>query len=483
MNFVSAGFLLFFAVVLFLFIVLPSRFRKGMLLVASYLFYATWSVPFIAVILLTSNIDYWMSQVIQRSQSFRVRKGALVFALALNLLVLGFFKYCNFFLDSGHSLAHWLGMELPLPTALNILLPLGISFYTFEAISYMVDVYRGNAPAKKWLDYNFYIMYFPHLISGPIVRFGELVRQYEAPLELPSVQRIAKGVELVLLGYCFKVFIADVAAGIVDPVFDNPQSASVFMTYLAVLGFTVQIYYDFMGYTHIARGVSLMLNIELPLNFNFPYLATNISNFWERWHISLSRWIRDYLYIPLGGSRKGSLCTVWNLILTMLIAGAWHGAGWTFIAWGGFHGALLACYHLYKGLRDRLLGSRLSDVLSSPVYRLTTIGLTFVCVVLGWVLFRAPDFTSALVVLGHLTQVGAFVQGLVSELGSSYLGNVFCLAFFLLCCFVGPWVTRLLERAYLPLPFWVKVQTACLVLVLAYLSTADGTTPFIYFQF
>ncbi|WP_373531574.1 MBOAT family protein [Vampirovibrio sp.] len=480
MNFVSFSFVLFLLMTLLLFYTLPARGRKPLLLGMSYLFYASWNVPFILLILGSTSLDYWMSQIIAKSQKPWVRRGALTLGLLVNLGILVYYKYANFLLDSAYGLLQFLHQPVQAPPVLHILLPLGISFYTFEAISYMVDVYRGKAPARNWLDYNFYIMFFPHLISGPIIRFCELWPQYKQPLQLPGLARIAQGVQLILLGYLFKVMIADPVAAMADPVFTHPEAGGVLATYLGILAFTVQIYFDFMGYTHIARGVSLLFNIELPLNFNHPYLATNISNFWERWHISLSRWIRDYLYFPLGGSKGLLGRTLFNLLLTMLICGAWHGAGWTYIAWGAYHGLLLGGYHLFKTGAKGIDHSGLNRLRAHPFYQAAGVGLTFACVALGWVLFRSKDLGSASLILTRLFQVPA----LLSELGKpSHWDEVAGIAGMLALCFVGPLAMRWVRGLYLPLPFWVKVQTACVLALLCWLLTAEGTVPFIYFQF
>ncbi len=484
MNFVSAQFVLFFILTLILFLWLPARWRFWMLLAVSYYFYGTWSIPFIGVILLSTSMDYWMSHIIARNDSQKVKKLALVGGLTFNLLVLGFFKYFNFMLGTAHGAANFFGYQLALPESLHILLPLGISFYTFEAISYLVDVYRGQAPSKSWMEYNFYIMYFPHLISGPIIRFHELADQYKAPIQLPTMERFAKGTELILLGYIFKVLIADNAAAVVDPIFDDPDSHSAFMNYLAAIAFTVQIYFDFMGYTHIARGASLYFNIELPLNFNHPYNATNISDFWGRWHISLSRWIRDYLYIPLGGSRCSLGRTATNLIVTMLIAGAWHGAGWTYIAWGGFHGVLLAIYHFYKTKREQWFGvEKVKALLQNPVYHLGTMALTFALVVIGWVFFRAPNFQVAIDVLDHMIRFNSLGENVTTMLATGDVIPLVQMAVLLALCFTGPKAVQVMEGLYRPLPFWAKVQVACVVAIACWIWTANGVAPFIYFQF
>jgi alginate O-acetyltransferase complex protein AlgI len=459
---------------------LPRRVRMPLVLIASYIFYATWSIPFIGVILFSTTFDYWMSRIIAGSASLAKRKTALLSGLGVNILVLFYFKYANFFLGSAHSLAHYLHLPLGLPAAINVILPLGISFYTFEAISYMVDVYRGEKPARSWLDYNFYIMYFPHLISGPIVRYKELASQYADGLELPAVDRLAKGSELIILGFLFKILIADQAAAIADPLFSHPQGATVLATYLGVLAFTVQIYFDFMGYTHIARGVSLFFNLEMPLNFNHPYNATTVSDFWNRWHMSLSRWIRDYLYFPLGGSRCALGRTLINLIVTMTICGFWHGAGWAFLAWGLYHGLLLAGYHLYKHTGGKQISL---DLKTHPLYRVGAVALTFCLVALGWVFFRARSFGVAAAIIASLSRVDLLAGNLGHALSTGHLTDVSTLVVLLLCCFSGPWAVRQVQALYMPLPYWAKVKIACLLLLLCWIFSSEGAKTFIYFQF
>lgn len=484
MNFISVPFFIFLVLLFLLFVLCKPKYKQPLLLIASYLFYATWSIPFIGVILITTSIDYWCTQQIEKAQSTTTKKQFLWLAIIINLFILGYFKYTNFFLSSGHNLCQYLGFDNPLPESLSIILPLGISFYTFEAIGYLVDVYRGKPSAKNWRDYNFYIMYFPHLISGPIIRYQELAEQYGNLLQFPDKARFQKAIELIILGVVFKVTIADMAAVYADPVFTDPKNASTFLTYLGVLAFTVQIYFDFMGYTHIARGASLLFNLELPLNFNHPYLATNISNFWERWHISLSRWIRDYLYIPLGGSRKGNTRTVTNLLATMLIAGAWHGAGWTYIVWGGLHGIYLALYHVYKQVRQHTLSpDSIETLLNHQGYKLTSVMFTFSLVVIGWVFFRATSFEDAQHILFQLTQLQTLPTDITQIIELKKIASLPAFLVLLTCCFSGPWVAQKLSSFYNSLGFTPKAVTVTVALILCWILHADTLVPFIYFQF
>jgi D-alanyl-lipoteichoic acid acyltransferase DltB (MBOAT superfamily) len=363
------------------------------------------------------------------------------------------------------------------------MLPLGISFYTFEAISYLVDVYRGEAPAESFYQYNFYIMYFPHLISGPIVRYRELSSQVHNGVTLPSIEIVKKGFELIVLGLIFKLIVADSVSNLADPVFASVGTAKVSATYLAWAAFTTQIYFDFMGYTHIARGVSLLFNITLPLNFDHPYNASNVSNFWQRWHISLSRWIRDYLFIPLGGSRLGAARTMTNLLTTMVIAGAWHGAGWPFIVWGAYHGFLLLVYHAIKPLREFVSSKMQNNKHQQNAYAVFSSGLTFFLVSFGWIWFRSASLSSGLEFCGKLTRLSTMWKEVYA---SCQRGDcTFFATLFMLIglCISGPLVVRISSRLSIDIPYWIKVQVASTALVLCYIFAGEECKPFIYFQF
>ena len=482
MNFVTGLFFLFVLITGIVFVTVPARFRVWVLLAASYVFYATWSIPFIVLIMASTSVDYVISRrlaTLNTANDRKQRRGLLILGITLNLLVLGVFKYSGFILSNAHWLANVLHVTWPWPQSLALLLPLGISFYTFEAISYLVDVYRGQPPASSWWQYNVYIMYFPHLISGPIVRFKELVDQYRNPIELPDWDRCQRGIELIVLGLIFKVLMADPVSHWADPVFLQPAAASVVDTYRGVLAFTVQIYFDFMGYTHIARGVSCLFNIELPLNFNHPYVATSISDFWRRWHISLSRWIRDYLYIPLGGSRVGLPNTVRNLLITMTLAGAWHGAGWPFIVWGAYHGVLLAIQHVGEiCLKRGLLPTWPASGTWHGVGHAGSMILTFGLVVVGWVLFRVSHLHEAWILYHQLIQVPTAVQGMFAD-----PGMLLSIIFLLVSCWGGPMLIQGLERLYRPLPLWIRTPILTTVVMVVWVILSQPSVPFIYFQF
>lgn len=486
MNFVSCDFIAFLATTWVVYALAPSSFRRHLLLAASYLFYAYWSIPFISVIIASTSVDYAASKFIAGSTSKAHRKLAMFGAIALNLVILGTFKYSTFLLTNISPFLEKIGLHQNLPDSVDLILPLGISFYTFEAISYLVDVYRGSPPAPTWLKYNFFIMYFPHLLSGPIVRFKELYRQYESPLQLPSKERVAKAFELIVLGYVFKVIVADGAARICDPMFINPNGNSVLSTYLGAIAFGSRVYFDLMGYTHIARGVSLLFNIELPLNFNHPIAATNIRDFWSRWHISLTRWIRDYLFTPLASLTSTPAQLAFVLIVVMTIAGLWHGAGWTFILWGLFHGCLLALYHTYRRLYLRI-GRRYPAVKArldhSKLYNSFSLILTQGLVVFSLLIFGSPSLKTAVILFKHLARVDQLVVQVASGLTAnqiSEIATVIALAFVSYC---GPQIVRIYNNLFGPLPLFVKTQTATCAVLLSWILSSGDFKPFIYFQF
>ncbi|MBI3412202.1 MAG: MBOAT family protein [Planctomycetes bacterium] len=362
------------------------------LLLASCAFYMLWNPWLILLILFSASIDYAAALIIEESKSPRVRKSLLIGSIAINLGLLFFFKYANFFLDNVHLVFGVFEMPFSRPT-LDIILPLGISFYTFETISYIVDVYRGRTKAaRNPLDYALFIMFFPHLIAGPIVRPYHFLPQLARPKRF-SWERLHLGMRLFLIGLFKKSIIADhLGQQVVDPVFANPTTFGSGALWLAVLAYAVQIYCDFSGYSDMGIGLAHTLGFKLPVNFRFPYLAASMSAFWRRWHISLSTWLRDYLYLPLGGNRAGFAAACRNLMVVMLLGGLWHGANWTFLVWGAYHGFLL----VVGRIRERL------GLLTQPFWRPLAIVTTFLLVCIGWVFFRAQCLADAQVVLARM---------------------------------------------------------------------------------
>jgi alginate O-acetyltransferase complex protein AlgI len=467
MLFPTFQFLIFFAVVFPIYWKIGRhRLRLGFLLLASCVFYMSFQPWLILLILFSASVDYLAAQAIETSPSPARRKLLLIGSIGVNLSLLAFFKYVNFFLKTADGFLGLFKIEWT-HTPLDLALPLGISFYTFETISYIVDVYCGRTRAvRNPLDYALFIMFFPHLVAGPIVRPRDFLPQLEREKRF-SWERSYLGMRLFLLGFFKKAVIADHLAKVVDPVFKQPGDYGSAAIWLGVLGYAVQIYCDFSGYSEMALGLAHSLGFKLPLNFHYPYLAANPVEFWRRWHISLSTWLRDYLYIPLGGNKHGVGRTYANLILVMLLGGLWHGASWTFVAWGLYHGVWLALHRAVPWPRK----------LASPALRPLCIATTFVLVCVGWVFFRAQTFGDAGIML---TRMAIPTAGEV--LKPAYAGLVLgCLAL----TFLGHWLgTRLnFARAERRLPAPVMGAALAGFLILALLLFPETSQVFIYFQF
>ncbi len=399
MLFNSQVFLLFFAAVYALYLVFRRRhdLQNLLLLIASYYFYGFWDWRFLSLLLISTVIDYAIGRRLESENAPRRRKLLLFASVAANLGILGFFKYFNFFTGNAIALLRALGMNPDAPT-LKIILPVGISFYTFQTMSYTIDVYRRRMPATRdFPAFALYVSFFPQLVAGPIERAAHLLPQMLAPRKILPAQLHA-GLYLILLGYFKKVVVADNLARIANAVFGAPALYNGLDTLLGVLAFAFQIYGDFSGYSDIARGLAKLLGFDLMINFKLPYFALSPSEFWRRWHVSLSTWLRDYLYIPLGGNRGGPAATYRNLMLTMLLGGLWHGATWMFVLWGFYQGLLLVAY--------RAIEPRLPAAPARGPLRLAITGarmaLMFFLVLIGWIFFRAPGLPAALTMLRNL---------------------------------------------------------------------------------
>jgi alginate O-acetyltransferase complex protein AlgI len=442
------------------------RARVAWLVIASIIFYANWNPLLVSLILFTAAFDFYIARRIEAAQSPPRRKLLLILSITVSLGLLAFFKYTNFLLDTGWSTLHWLGFEPP-KAVFQIVLPLGISFYTFETISYVVDVYRGRVKAEQnALDYTLFLMFFPHLIAGPIVRPGHFLPQVKRHKYL-NWQRVQFGARLFLLGLLKKAVIADQVAKLVDPVFTNPAACSSVTIWAAVLCYTVQIYCDFSGYSDMAIGAAHALGYDLPMNFNMPYFALNIADFWRRWHISLSTWLRDYLYIPMGGNRHGTAKTYRNLILTMLLGGLWHGAGWTFVFWGFYHGLLLALHRAIPW----------PAWLAKKIFVPLRWGVTFFCVCVGWVFFRAQNFTDALLILRRMLvpTEGLVLAPHVVILVAAVMALIF------VAHILGTMVDWEKLEKRMPLSLVAAVMAVGFLLVQVLMPDTGGA--FIYFQF
>ena len=367
------------------------RLRKLNLLVASYLFYMAWSPPFVVLLWISTLVDWFIGRWLSKTESQPIRNLLLAASLIVNLGMLSYFKYANFILDNFISLAAMVGIAYQ-PRELDIVLPVGISFFTFQTLSYTFDIYRRKDKlCQSFLDYALFVTFFPQLVAGPIVRSTSFLPQCIEP-KRANVSQMTWGLTLMVVGLFQKVCVADnLLAPITESVYDaTGRSPDVWSAWVSTLAFSGQIYCDFAGYSTCAIGAALCLGFAIPDNFRFPYAASGFSDFWRRWHISLSSWLRDYLYISLGGNRKGSTRTSVNLMATMLIGGLWHGASWNFVIWGGLHGVYLSAERFIKWLAPEL--NRTTAIL----LRLPVIALTFVLTCFAWVYFRAPELVDAL---------------------------------------------------------------------------------------
>jgi len=408
MSFDTPVYFIFLTVVVLLYWRLPWRGQNLLLLGASYFFYAWWDWRFLSLIATSTFADYWMARIIQQSKTPGSRRAALVVSLVLNFGFLGFFKYFNFFIDSFGQLSHWLGANGSITPALRIILPVGISFYTFQAIAYIVDVYHRKMPASSdFVSYALFIGFFPHLVAGPIQRPSHLLPQAEHPRTYDP-RRVFDGLMLLATGLFRKCVIADNCALLANAAFGGAWGEpTVPIVLLGVYAFAWQIYGDFSAYSDIARGSAQLLGFHFMVNFRQPYLSSSLSEFWRRWHISLSTWLRDYLYIPLGGSRRGEQRTYANLLVTMLLGGLWHGANWTFVVWGALHGLGLAVER-FLGLKPAVSPAQTQPGEGKPgggkpwsvwIRRIAIFHL--VCI--GWLFFRATSLSHAVQLLSGLS--------------------------------------------------------------------------------
>lgn len=362
---------------------------------SSFFFYGWWDIRFVGLLLGSIVFNYGAGYLIGHGiarQSFSQSKILLAMSISINLILLGYFKYANFFID---NLNHFSGTALPIG---QIILPLGISFFTFTQIAFLVDTFQGKVKEFNFVHYTLFVTYFPHLIAGPVLHHKEMMPQFaKRSVCHLNWDNVAVGLTIFVLGLAKKVLIADSLADFSTPIFSAVAAGGqpmLFEAWIGALAYTLQLYFDFSAYSDMAIGLSLMFNVRLPMNFNSPYKSTSIIEFWRRWHMTLSRFLRDYLYIPLGGSRNGKAQRYLNLMITMLLGGLWHGAGWTFVIWGGLHGFYLMVNHAWRSFKENMgwnNGGKLASLGAG--------GLTFLAVVVGWVFFRADSFTAALSML------------------------------------------------------------------------------------
>jgi D-alanyl-lipoteichoic acid acyltransferase DltB (MBOAT superfamily) len=479
----------FYAIVLLVYsgIYRQRALRNVFLFLASLFFYWKTSGMFFLILVFSTFSDYYLGNLIHHSRRKAWKKAGVFMSVFINLFLLSYFKYTYLFVDTVNQLFN-LDLEVINHLAIwsnqltgshfdisVILLPVGISFYTFQTISYTVDVYRGKVdPVKHILDFGFYVSFFPQLVAGPIVRASEFIPQLYKRYSLTR-EEFGYALFVILKGLFKKMFIGDyIALNFIDRVFANPIGFSGFENLSALFGYSLQVYVDFSGYTDIAIGVALLLGFRLPKNFNSPYKATNVGNFWKRWHISLSSWLKDYLYIPLGGNRKGRIRTDVNLMITMLLGGLWHGASWHFMVWGGLNGLGIVWYKLWKKISPY-------EHSNHWVIRFWKILTTFVFITFTRIWFRSESMEKANQLIHQVTH--EFNFSIIPEVIWSYrlVFGVMALGYF------THWVpTRwkvALINAFIRTPIWLKVVITVLVIFIIYQSWSADLQPFIYFQF
>jgi D-alanyl-lipoteichoic acid acyltransferase DltB (MBOAT superfamily) len=467
--------------------------KKINLLLASYLFYAVWNPPFVILLWLSTVVDYLVGKKLYYEENKYRRKGLLIISLIANLGMLGFFKYGGFLLDNFVALCNLVGFEFH-PAKPDIILPVGISFYTFQTLSYTLDMYKKKSPPEKsLLDFSLFVTFFPQLVAGPIVRPDQLLPQFKTP-HVANTKQTMQGLLLLSLGLFMKVVLADgMLASPANTVFGAKDPLHMLDAWMGVLAFSGQIFFDFAGYSTCAIGIAACLGFRLPDNFLYPYAAVGFSDFWRRWHITLSSWLRDYLYIPLGGNRVKVSRVYINLMITMLLGGLWHGANWTFVAWGALHGLYLCVEKVY---REKFMNKRIaveSSVEAPRVVRAAVFQgffklirssnfllalITFFCINVTWVFFRAEDFTTA---WRMLTSMFTNVKGGAEILTTLSIIKVSVIV----VCMVGcHWIMRNTKVLTVTgkMPWWL-VGVAWSFMLICLVLSQESSSSFIYFQF
>jgi D-alanyl-lipoteichoic acid acyltransferase DltB (MBOAT superfamily) len=476
MVFNSYTFVVFFIIILILHnLPLSWKTKKINLLLASYIFYAAWNPPFILLLWLSTVVDFFVGRALYTQQNVTKKRLLLVVSLIGNLGMLCFFKYGTFLLENFTTLINAMGANFH-PAKPNIILPAGISFYTFTTLCYTIDMYhKKSEPVKSMLDFSLFVTFFPHLVAGPIVRPPQLVPQFETERKTTKKQ-LMDGLLLLSLGLFMKVVLADsMLAGPANDMFGSPSPVAALDAWTGVLAFSGQIFFDFAGYSTCAIAVAMCLGFVLPQNFNYPYGATGFSDFWRRWHITLSAWLRDYLYIPLGGNRKGNGRTYINLMLTMLLGGLWHGANWTFVVWGGLHGLYLWAEKFVDDRTGRVTALSLSvkKTFTGFLYAL----FTFFLINITWVFFRANTFSKAWDIFKSMFGMNKG-EPMLTTLAIAKVAIIIPLMLLM------HWLmrnTKVLDVAY-KIPWWL-LGIIWSVLLLLLIWSQESSSSFIYFQF
>lgn len=475
MLFNSTAFLLFLPTVFFLYwFVFKNQLRAQnvLLLVASYIFYGWWDWRFLSLIIASTFLDYFIAIQLGKTDISKNRKLLLGISLVGNLGMLGFFKYYNFFVASWIEAWSSVGITMEAST-LNIILPVGISFYTFQTLSYTIDVYRKEMqPTKNFIDFAAFVTFFPQLVAGPIERASHLLPQFYKKRTF-NYQNAVDGVKLIIWGMFKKVVVADNCAFFVNTIFENPEAYSSGELFVGMVFFAFQIYGDFSGYSDMAIGISKLFGFDLMVNFKFPYFSRDIAEFWRRWHISLSTWFRDYIYIPLGGSKGTQGLQIRNVMIIFLVSGFWHGANWTYVVWGLFHALLFLPLLLFNVNRSHLITK------SYGWLDFAKIGVTFLVVCIGWVFFRADSITDAFQYLAHLFELKSLGLSLF------YKTNANLMIFALSVLAVG--ILSMQELVWVikkrDLPKISAFGALLLVLIIFFMGSFKNQMDFIYFQF
>lgn len=467
MIFTSLDFIIFFIVLLLLlYIIKKQKIRKIIILVASYFFYGYWDYRFLSLIIFSTFLDFFIGKKLDKEQSEKKRKAYLFLSVFCNLALLGFFKYFNFFIDTFNVA---FGMKMGI---LNIILPVGISFYTFQTMSYTIDVYRKKLRhTDNILEFAIFIAFFPQLVAGPIVRAIDFLPQIKRDIVLTS-RNFQIGLQIFLYGMIKKVLIADRLAYFVDNVYQCPQLYSSATIWFTVIAYSIQIYCDFSGYSDMAIGLARIMGFELTKNFDLPYISKSPTEFWRRWHISLSTWLKDYLYIPLGGNRKGIIRQNINLLLTMILGGLWHGASLTFVFWGFLHGLALVIHKSYKKFKSNLIIGK--AFFESNTYKIISWLFTYVFVIICWVFFRSQTFDVAFTIIKKM---------FCFEIGIKY---IYTAMIYILPIFTLTHIYKLIRKKDYFI-FNLKTIKGLFVLIffimLLFYFSPSTPSPFIYFQF
>lgn len=486
MLFNSLQYLVFLPTVFVLFWLVPHRLRVPLLLVASYIFYMSWRPIYGLLIFGLTLGNFLLVPMIAKAEAVKHKKVWLGVVVAANLITLAIFKYAYFGIGCVKSGLNMFGMDWREPH-LHIILPLGISFFVFEFIHYAVEVYRGKPLVKKFMDFALFASFFPTQIAGPIKRYMDFIPQLDIPAKF-KWEYIDEGMHLILMGLCKKVLIADNMALVVQAGFTHPEKFASLDLWMITYAFAFQIFFDFAGYTDIARGSALLFGYKVPINFNLPYLAANVADFWHRWHISLSTWLRDYLFIPLGGSRGGNLLTCRNLFITMALGGLWHGAASHYLAWGVYQGVALIVHREYVAFLKRV--GVYERLVQSKIYHVVSVIFTFHVVCIGWVFFRAETETSAMQIIGKLLFQAPvdLLHFSASQLTILQIRDpiifpaiVLIIPTLMIAHVLVDWLQH--KKIYKSPPWVVQVGMMVAMMCLLTIFTPDTSPRFIYFQF